>query len=182
MNPHAPDIYQERRGDWFTTFSGITFYPLDPRPEEIEIEDIAHALAHICRYGGHCSKFYSVAQHSVLVSLIVPAHLALLGLMHDATEAYCGDMIRPLKDGCPDYRRVEDSLWSAVRVRFDLPEMTPEIKYADLVALSTERRDLIPSKREWRTTITHPPRFQRIVPEAPVLAKRRFLERFEELT
>ena len=58
----------ERRGDWMQTHSGLRFYPLDPRPEDIRIEDIAHALPMICRFNGHCSRFYSVAEHSLNVA------------------------------------------------------------------------------------------------------------------
>ena len=79
------------------TFSGLRFWPLDPNPEKILIADIAHALAHQCRFGGHASKFYSVAEHSVHVSkLCLPEH-ALWGLLHDASEAYLVDLPRPLK-------------------------------------------------------------------------------------
>jgi hypothetical protein len=88
---------RDRRGDWMQTFTGRAFYPLDPRPEDIDPVDIAHALSLICRYGGHSSRFYSVAEHCVLMSHAVAPEHALWALLHDATEAYLGDMIRPLK-------------------------------------------------------------------------------------
>ena len=78
------------------TASGLGFDPEDPKPEAIVIEDIAHALSNICRFGGHTGSFYSVAQHSVLVSLHTNAKFARAGLMHDASEAYIGDIIRPV--------------------------------------------------------------------------------------
>src|SRR5262245_27549306 len=101
----------QRIGDWMQTISGRKFWPLDPRPEEVCIEDIGHALSLVCRFGGHCHTFYSVAEHSVRVSLLAEdmakssAHwtdenirmIALSGLLHDAAEAYIGDMVRPLK-------------------------------------------------------------------------------------
>src|ERR1039457_118422 len=79
------------------TFSGLRFWPLDPNPEKILIDDIAHALAHQCRFGGHASRFYSVAEHSVHVSRLCPPEDALWGLLHDASEAYLVDLPRPLK-------------------------------------------------------------------------------------
>ncbi len=85
------------RGPWMQTFTGRAFYPLDPRPEDVCIEDVAHALAMQCRYNGHSIPFYSVAEHSVIVSYNVKFEHAREGLMHDAAEAYLGDMIRPLK-------------------------------------------------------------------------------------
>lgn len=85
------------RGDYFITFTGKKFYFSDPLPEMICLADIAHALAHQCRFGGHAKRFYSVAEHSVLVSYLVPPHLALKGLLHAAAKAYYGDIVRPLK-------------------------------------------------------------------------------------
>ena len=77
----------ERIGDWIQTYTGRQFWPLDPRVDEIHIEDIAHSLSMRCCYGGHLTDFYSVAEHSVLVSLHVPQEFALWGLLHDAAEA-----------------------------------------------------------------------------------------------
>lgn len=85
------------RSDWMQTYTGRVFWPLEPRPEDVDIVDIAHALANLCRYGGHSKVFYSVAHHSVLVSQIVPPADALWGLMHDSAEAYVIDLIRPIK-------------------------------------------------------------------------------------
>ena len=63
---------QGRKGDWILTYSGIEFWPLDPRPEDVRIEDIAHALSMQCRFAGHCDRFYSVAEHSIRVADLVP--------------------------------------------------------------------------------------------------------------
>jgi hypothetical protein len=136
----------KRNGEWFTTFHGVKFYPLDPHPEEIMIEDIAHALSQICRYGGHTPIFYSVAQHSVLVARNLPAELAFAGLMHDGSEAYLGDVIRPLKMALEDYRVIENYLQSVIFVRFGiclLPADKVTIKAVDNSALATERRDIM---------------------------------------
>jgi uncharacterized protein len=86
-----------RTGDWIQTYTGKQFWPLSPLPEDIVIEDIAHALSMQCRFGGHVRTFYSVAQHSVHVSLLVEPQYALWGLLHDAAEAYLVDLPRPIK-------------------------------------------------------------------------------------
>jgi 5'-deoxynucleotidase YfbR-like HD superfamily hydrolase len=179
-----------RRGDWFLTFSGVQFWPLDPRPEEVFLADVAHALSRVCRYGGHCLDFYSVAQHSVMVSEIVPPELALHGLFHDAEEAYTGDLIRPLKVGLREvttaWDEMADRVTAAVAARFGLRELSDaewaEIKSADNTALSTERRDLVRDVgREWRVSKSHPPLARRIVPVERDEAKSLFLARFAEL-
>lgn len=131
------------------TFTGRQFYPMDPRAEEIEPVDIAHALSLICRYGGHVKRFYSVAEHCVLMSEEVPAEHALWALLHDATEAYVGDMVRPLKRQLPDYCAAEDRVMVSVAERFGLAsaEMPPEVKDADNRILLTERDALMPNTR-----------------------------------
>jgi 5'-deoxynucleotidase YfbR-like HD superfamily hydrolase len=138
------------RGEWFLSVKGRQLYPFDMRPEDVDIEEIAHALSMLCRFNGHCREFYSVAQHSVLIAQALPPDLALVGLLHDATEAYCGDMIRPLKRSMPAYREVEDRIWSVIAERFGLPqELPPDVKEADTRMLQTERRDLLAPHR-WR--------------------------------
>lgn len=117
VNP--PEV--KRKGDWLLTFSGKAYWPLDPRAEEVCIDDIAHALAYQCRYGGHVKRFYSVAEHSVLVSQHVPAEYALVGLMHDATEAYVADVPRPLKPHLKEYSGIEMRNWDSICKAFDLP-------------------------------------------------------------
>lgn len=131
---------------WILTQSGKHFDFTDPRPEQIEIMDIAHALSHECRYAGHVRSFYSVAQHCVLASRIVPPAFALEALLHDASEAYCKDIPSPLKALLPDYHRIEWQVDGAIRDKFDLPMfMSPSVKHADLLLLATERRDLMPA-------------------------------------
>lgn len=136
-----------RVGDWIQTFSARQFWPCDPRPEEIHIEDIAHSLALQCRFAGHCESFYSVAEHSVRVSRLLRPEIALWGLLHDASEAYMTDLARPLKRGSPlgpIYREMESRLMWAVCERFGLSvEEPPEVMEADNVLLMTEKRDLM---------------------------------------
>lgn len=171
------------RGDWMQTYTGRVFWPLEPRPEDVDIIDIAHALSNLCRYGGHSQVFYSVAHHSVLVSQIVPREDALWGLMHDAAEAYVIDLIRPIKHsaGAAWYREVEARVMAAVCERFGLPkEQPPSVDEADLVMLATERRDLMaPPPRPWRRDGT--PLAERIHPWTPQRAEMEFLSRAAEL-
>lgn len=174
-------------GDWFVTSSGRQFWPLDPRPEHVDFGDIAHALSHVCRYGGHCLHFYSVAQHSVHVSRLVPGHLARHALMHDAAEAYVGDVVRPLKRSLTDYAAIEERVAAAIAERFHLRELSLSdqaiIKHADNVALVTERRDLVsPHPWAWKEDEQgYKPDADKIVPLAPSLAETRFRERWLEL-
>jgi hypothetical protein len=177
------------RFDWFITASGRRVHVLDPDPSLIHVDDIAHALAHVCRFGGHVREFYSVAQHSVLVSELVPEEHALLGLMHDATEAYLGDVIRPLKRLLPAYSEIEAIWEAAIAQRFGLPlDHPPSIKKADVVALVTERRDLVAiggSLRDsrWKEDeLGHSPDLRRITSLSPKEARVAFLARFDELT
>ena len=133
--------------NYISTVSGKQFHFGDHRRmvEAIDIVDIAHALGNLCRFTGHCRRFYSVAEHSVHVSRMMPDDLALVGLLHDATEAYCADLARPLKQLVPDYRAVEDAIWQAVAEKFGLPvEMPAAIKTADMAMLKLEVDHLLP--------------------------------------
>ncbi|RWN51462.1 MAG: hypothetical protein EOS04_24140 [Mesorhizobium sp.] len=114
------------------TYTARQFWPLDARPDEVHIEDIAHALSLQCRYAGHCLKFYSVAEHSVMLARWLTEmgesdETALTGLLHDATEAYLVDMPRPVKRSLNDYRLHEAVLWKVVAERYGLPEVMPAI-------------------------------------------------------
>jgi hypothetical protein len=166
------------------TFSGLRFWPLDPNPTKILIEDVAHALAHQCRFGGHSSKFYSVAEHSVHVSRLCPAQDALWGLMHDASEAYLVDLPRPLKllpEFAP-YREAERRLQRAVAARFGLPPDQPaSVTAADDTMLWIEAHSLLGSMAVEVIRDTRPP-FEITDSLLPVEAERLFLARFKGLT
>jgi hypothetical protein len=172
----------ERRGDWMETVTGRQWWPLDPRPEDVALEDIAHALAHLCRFGGHCSRFYSVAEHSVLVSLVVPHEHALAALMHDATEAYLVDVPRPVKRHLSNYKELEALAWSAIAARFGLAAEPPECVHdADNAVLLAERAALkLDTGRPWNVPGT--PARVPVVGVSPALARLLFLKRFDELT
>lgn len=135
---------------WIQTISGKKFDYADPTPEMIDIGDIAIALSRQPRFVGHTSDFYSVAQHSVLVSTLVQINggtrfQQMIALLHDATEAYIGDMAAPLKSIVPQFREIEERIWKVICISqfdsqyFELPEC---VKHADAVALATEARDL----------------------------------------
>lgn len=168
------------------TATGRVCWPIDPRPEDIYIEDIAHALAHQCRYGGHCQRFYSVAEHSILVSRLVPKEHALAGLLHDASEAYCVDVPAPLKRQLVGYKEIEKLNWNAICDRFGLLHRMPTcVHHADVAMLFAEQKALmLPSPRpDWGmgrlTPMSADP--ASIVGYSPVQARRLFLERFNEL-
>jgi len=176
-----------RTGNWLQTFSGISFYPLDPQPEDINIADIAHGLAMTCRFAGQCQKFYSVAQHSVLVSQVCKPEDALWGLLHDASEAYLVDMPKPLKI-LPEFKwfvEVENRVQLAVSKHFGISEVQPEsVHSADRALLMTEKRDLMLNVelRPWQIKFDEEPLLFVIEPLGPEEAKALFLSRFKELT
>lgn len=170
------------RGATVATRSGLYFDFLDPQPDQISIEDIAHGLSQTCRFGGQCPRFYSVAQHSVLVSRIVAPEHAFAGLMHDAAEAYVGDIPSPLKQLLPDFKAVEARAEAAIAAKFgiELP-LAPEIKRADRIALSTEQRDVQKNRDPWGLD-AYPPLATRVVPCSPEMARETFLAAFRELS
>jgi hypothetical protein len=175
---------EERRlGDWLQTYTGRAFWPLDPDPAEIDIIDIAHALSMLCRYGGHAREFYSVAQHSVLMSWKVAPENALWALLHDASEGYLVDLPRPLKHFLPDYKRFERRLMIAICLRFGLDLTEPdEVKAADNRILVDERAVLLGEPPlPWHSVENVDPLGVEIQPWAPVVAKEKFLARFTAL-
>lgn len=174
------------------TATGRYFDLANPDPASIHIEDIATALSRLCRFTGHTQHFYSVAQHSVSVSRLVPQEYALEGLLHDASEAYLGDVSSPLKQMLPDYRAIEKKVEAAIAERFWLIfPLHPSVKQADLKMLVTERRDLMPEalgefhgtdRQAWYWTESIPPRAWRVSPKDSATARSLFLERYYELT
>lgn len=178
----------KRCGDWIQTFTGNQFWPLDPRPEDFELTDIAHALSLICRFGGHTIVHYSVAQHSLLVSRLVPARFALEGLLHDAAEAYLADVPRPIKHQ-PEmlaYRSAELVIEAALAVRFELEFKKDgwprEVKYADDLALAIEKRDVMaPEPAPW-IDLPDPSQYPKLLlPFDPIRVRAEFIGRAAEL-
>ena len=136
-----------RNGECISTFSGKKFWPVDPRVEDVRIEDIAHSLSQQCRFAGHTKRFYSVAQHSVMVARIVPVEDALWGLLHDASEAYLVDLPSPIKWASrlgEEYQAIELQLMGIITQRFGLAAQQPvSVHLADRTLLATEMRDLM---------------------------------------
>ena len=166
---------------WICTFSGSKYFPADPLPADVRIVDIAHALAYQCRYTGHCRRFFSVAEHSVLVSEIVHPEHALTALMHDAPEAYCHDISGPLKRSLPDYRAIEEKNWAVIAQKFKLPAMHACVKAADIAVLLAEMKVLLPPMPGDHGIRGEPADVQ-IMCLPPDEAESLFLHRFYELT
>lgn len=185
-----------REGDWSQTFTGRQFWPIDPRPEEVCVEDIAHALALQCRFAGHCRVPYSVAEHSVRVSLMVERLVddgcrgerlrctVLAALLHDASEAYCVDVPRPLKPYLRGYKDIESGVMRAIEAWAGLPAGAcdgPMVKRADAVLLMTEARDIMsapPSPWTFAQGAEAQPLVETIVPWDWRRAEAEFLARF----
>lgn len=135
---------------WIVTHSGKQFDFHNPTPDMVCIEDIAHALSMSCRFGGHTQYHYSVAQHSVNVARLVPEEHKLVALLHDATEAYIGDMVSPLKVLMPEFKKKEEAVWAVISEKFNVPFLMPLcIKEADLIMLKIERDHLIVESEPW---------------------------------
>lgn len=168
---------------WILTRSSQHFDYANPQPEQIRLLDIAYGLAKECRFAGQCHGFYSVAQHSVLVSQIVPDEFAFEALLHDASEAYCKDIPMPLKAMLPDYKAIERRVDAAIRAKFRLPERcSAEVKHADLILLATERRDLMPDDdAPWQILQGVDPLDKPIRPLSIPVALDYFMARFCEL-
>lgn len=168
--------------DFIQLYSGKPFHFLEPREEEVDIDDVAHTLSLLCRFGGHCKKFYSVAEHSVRCSWEVSDEFALEALLHDATEAYLVDMPRPIKYAMPQYKEFEDKIDIVVRKKFGLPEkMSKEVHLIDNVLLATERRDLMKESEKPWNWLPDPLDYE-ITPWTPGIAQSEFINRYHELT
>lgn len=157
----------DRMGDWCWTHMNKQFYPLDPRPEDVDVRDIFWALSHQCRFGGHTSEFYSVLEHSILVGGLaalpevnghvtdpaVTMMLYFLGLFHDATEAYLVDLPRPVKLSMPQYKEAENRLAGVIGESLglgkNLMDLPPAVKLADNLALAIEARHFCGNPQNW---------------------------------
>ena len=182
---HAPPA----PGPYLQTVSGRWVNPFDPDPSQLDAGDIARALANQCRFGGHCRTFYSIAQHSVIVSQLIEqrggdAHDAFAALMHDATEAYLGDMPHPLKHRSAlgaAFKAAEEQLEQVIRRRFAIKPDVPEIKRVDRALLASERRAFSAESWPWPELEGIEPLDLELTAWSPDDAARAFAERYAEL-
>lgn len=175
-----------RLGPWCQTLTGGVFHYENPGAEDIDIRDIAAGLSNICRFGGQLEKHYSVADHSILVSQLVAPEHKLQALLHDAPEAYLGDIPTPLKGLLGKaYSDLEEKAWAAVAERFGVPvELHQSVKDADAAVLRWEARLLFPKTQElWGLRGAEPQTGTLRMPFIlePRFAKERFLAFFEEI-
>lgn len=180
MTVSAPFVgLPDSRGGWAMTFSGRRFFPAAPHVDAICIDDIAHSLAHQCRFAGHAYSHYSVAQHSVLVAELCSTPNKMVGLLHDATEAYLQDIIRPLKQALGDgYRDLERQWSETLGLVFGLGErlvnLPEEVHRADRMVLVAERYYLL-APAAWPDEARYP---HPIDPWSAARAKAEFLRHF----
>jgi 5'-deoxynucleotidase YfbR-like HD superfamily hydrolase len=185
----APDHGPPGPGPYLQTVSGRWVNPFDPDPSQLDAGDIARALANQCRFGGHSRVFYSVAQHSVIVSELVEqrggdVEDVFAALMHDATEAYLGDMPHPLKHRSPlgaAFKDAEDHLERALHERFGIKPDVQEIKRADRALLATERRAFSSEDWHWPELDGVEPLDLELTAWSPDEAAQAFAARYAEL-
>lgn len=132
------------------TFTGKHFHLFDASVEDIDITDIIHSLGLLCRYNGHTRRFYSVAEHSVMCSYLVPDEFAFDALMHDASEAYLSDIPKPFKSSIGNYQEIEAVMQMKIADKFGFMAPEPkEVKNVDVGILWLEAQELITSKGSW---------------------------------
>ena len=142
----------DKQDDGIVTYSGGVCHPTHPLADEIRLADIAGQLSHICRFTGATRPFYSVAQHCVLVSKLLPFEYKLVGLLHDTAEAYLGDIAKPWKSQLINYKEIEDKLLDTIFTALKLPytsDLPKIVKQADWMALAWEQYEFMPNTDYW---------------------------------
>ena len=167
------------QGPTITLASGRIFDFLDPHGSDFTIEDIAQGLSHICRYAGQCRSFYSVAEHSLLVSEVAVDH-PYEALLHDAAEAFIGDVTRPLKQLLPEYKAIEANVEDAIVQRFHMnPAYRNAVKAADLRVLAAEQAQVMaPGTNAWAAAAGIVPADVRVRCLDPISAREQFMQRY----
>jgi hypothetical protein len=184
-----PDDAPPVAGPYIQTVSGRWVNPFEPDPAQLDASDIARALANQCRFGGHSRVFYSVAQHSVIVSRVVEGRGGdvedvFAALMHDASEAYLGDMPHPIKHRSPlgaAFREAEAGLEATIRERFKIKANVPEVKRVDRALLATERRTFSAESWHWPELDDVEPLDLELTAWPPDKAADEFARRYAEL-
>jgi 5'-deoxynucleotidase YfbR-like HD superfamily hydrolase len=179
-----------RRGDWIQTYTGKKFWPMDPHVDDVDIEDVAHALSMQCRYAGHCVDFYSVAEHSVLLShyalhALDDSRLALWLLLHDGSEAYLQDVVRPVKQHLTGYKSAETVVQDVVYCRYGLrlDDQPALVDVLDRRILLDEREQVMrQTDAVWDCTEGLEPLGMGIPCWTPHQAESRFIAQFAALT
>jgi len=155
----ADEYRKAKKGTWTQTFTGKKFHPYAPQADQIDIHDIAHALGMNVRWNGHIKNFYSVAEHSIHVASLVPPRARMWALMHDAAEAYIGDLPKPVKDFMPEFEHCELNIELAIIEKFNIPiddEIHTLVKTADRWMLHQEGKRLLQNPeliRDWSTSV-----------------------------
>ena len=193
---------EERKGNWFQTFTGKIFYTLDPREEEIDIRDIAHPLSLSCRFQGHCYYFYSIGEHCIRTKMIAmallmkkgadtleinPAEVAFWSLFHDAAESYIGNMNAPLKADMKQYKEIEEGLLTVIGKKYGfhypMSKQVAEIVHkADKIMLATELRDILAKAPQPWDNDEQPSEDMVIVPYSSQEVERIFLGEYYNIT
>lgn len=164
---------------WIQTYTGQQFDPYKPDPDKINIKDIAHALSNLCRFNGHCKKFYSIAQHSILVSSYCSGENRLWGLLHDASEAYISDICSPIKHTIRGYTELEAGIMDVICKKYNLPvKMPKEVKENDILLLVLEKQTLFDIDLNWNLPKAVKDDFDTIIPWSPDIAEKCFLDAF----
>lgn len=169
---------------WSQTYTGKKIWLNNPSQKDICIEDVAHALSMQCRFAGHTKKFYSVAEHSMIVSSLLPGRLMLAGLLHDAAEAYLGDIIKPLKQHMNgEYNRFETMMLDKIYEKFNISldqRDRDDINLADLIILRAEAENVLnkPPIDNWHADLPKSTVVVEFSFYGPDMAKAVFLEQF----
>jgi hypothetical protein len=172
--------------DGIALLSGNVFDYNNPEESVVTIDDIATALANVCRFAGHLHYFYSVAQHAVNASLIVPEQYAFDALMHDTAEAFTNDLPTPLKLAFPVFKELEVRIETAMSQKFGFQyPLGPEVKLADLQMLKLEKEKIKRDKSRWEMldniNTDHLVDVVDLRLHTPPQARRLFLDRYWEI-
>lgn len=173
---------QDGADGWIETFDGnFVHYINTNEPTNFTIEDIAHSLSQLCRFNGHCKDFYSVAQHSCILAEHVDPELRLIALLHDAAEAYIGDITRPVKGLIPQIKEIEDHIHRQISANFGIPFPYPQIiDIIDSRLLLAEGAQLFKEPVHWTCGGLEPLEYEFGLLWAPKNAEIKFLQRFKE--